>query len=73
MPRMVSSWLRNYIATLALYFGVGGAWSYYIYWCFGDKLFAAGEMPSWKSISDQMKASLLPKYPPFDLISLRVK
>ena len=55
---MVASWLRNYIATLALFFGVGAVWSYYIYWCFGTSIFGTGNMPSVKDVSDQVKVRL---------------
>ena len=57
MPRMAASWLRNYIATLALYFGVGATWAYYIYWCFGQQFFGSGNMPTVKDVSDQMKVT----------------
>jgi len=56
LPRMVHSWLRNYVAVLALYFAVGGVWSYYIYWCFGSALFAPGAMPGVPDVVEQIKA-----------------
>lgn len=60
LPRMVASWLRNYIATLAVYFGVSGAWAYYIYWCFGLQLFGSStQMPTAKDVSDQIKVQTL--------------
>jgi len=59
MPRMVASWLRNYIATMGLFFGVGAAWSYYIYWCFGTRIFGSGNMPSAKDVLDQVKVAVL--------------
>jgi len=52
---MVHSWLRNYVAVLALYFAVGGVWSYYIYWCFGAALFAPGTMPGVPDVVEQIK------------------
>jgi len=55
LPRMVHSWLRNYVAVLALYFAVGGVWSYYIYWCFGAALFAPGTMPGVPDVVEQIK------------------
>ena len=58
LPRAVHSWLRNYVAVLALYFAVGGAWSYYIYWCFGTVLFAPGKMPGVPDVVEQIKARL---------------
>ena len=58
LPRAVHSWLRNYVAVLALYFSVGGAWSYYIYWCFGTVLFAPGKMPGVPDVMEQIKARL---------------
>ena len=51
----MEAWLRSYIATLAIYFGVSGAWAYYIYWCFGLQLFGEGNMPTYKDVSDQVR------------------
>ena len=56
LPRMLHSWLRNYVAVLALYFAVGGVWSYYIYWCFGAALFSPGKMPGMPDVLEQIKA-----------------
>ena len=56
LPRMLHSWLRNYVAVLALYFAVGGVWSYYIYWCFGAALFGPGKMPGMPDVLEQIKA-----------------
>ena len=53
---MLHSWLRNYVAVLALYFAVGGVWSYYIYWCFGAALFGPGKMPGMPDVLEQIKA-----------------
>jgi lathosterol oxidase len=55
LPRLVQTWLRNYIATLAMYLILGAVWSYYIYVCFGDDLFPKGNMPSWSAMGDQIK------------------
>ena len=53
---MLHSWLRNYVAVLALYFAVGGVWSYYIYWCFGKALFGPSKMPGMPDVLEQIKA-----------------
>lgn len=56
LPRVLHSWLRNYVAVLALYFAVGGVWSYYIYWCFGAALFGPGKVPGMPDVLEQIKA-----------------
>ena len=55
MPRLVQSWLRNWLAVMVLYFSVGGLWVYYIYWCFGQTLFGEGNMPDASDVFEQMK------------------
>ncbi|KAK9836967.1 hypothetical protein WJX81_003085 [Elliptochloris bilobata] len=58
LPRMLHAWMRNYVAVLALYFAVGGVWSYYIYWCFGARLFGPGQMPGVLDVLEQMKVAM---------------
>lgn len=58
MPRVVRSWMRNYVAVNAVYFTVGGLWAYYIYWVFGHVFFAPGNMPSWSDMAEQMRVSM---------------
>jgi hypothetical protein len=56
MPRVVESWLRNYLACMAMYLAVGGLWAYYIYWCFGSVFFGPGKMPGAADVLEQIKA-----------------
>lgn len=55
LPHMIQTWLRCWILCAAVYFGVGGLWCYYTYFCFGDKLFAPGTIPEWKDVWEQIK------------------
>jgi lathosterol oxidase len=55
MPHWVQSWLRCWIMCTAVYLGVGAAWAYYTYFCFGDVLFTPGTIPGWKDVAEQMK------------------
>lgn len=38
-----------------LYFVTGGMWAYYVYLCWGDKLFAEGSMPAAADMWEQIK------------------
>ena len=65
LPRPALAWARSYVAGLALYFGVGGAWAYYTYWVFGDVLFPKpGSMPSRAAVWAQVRVAMaaLPLY-----------
>lgn len=55
MPRMVHSWLRNYLACMAMYFAVGSMWVYYIYWCFGNVFFGPGKIPGVSDVFEQIR------------------
>ncbi|PNH02499.1 Delta(7)-sterol-C5(6)-desaturase 1 [Tetrabaena socialis] len=57
MPHFWQTWLRCWILCAAVYFGVGAAWCYYTYFCFGDKLFAPGTIPAFKDVAEQMRVS----------------
>jgi len=57
MPHFVQTWLRNWILCAAVYFGCGGLWCYYTYFCFGDKLFRPGTIPAMKDMWEQIKVS----------------
>lgn len=57
---MVHSWLRNYLACMAMYFAVGSMWVYYIYWCFGNVFFGPGKMPGISDVFEQIKVCYLP-------------
>jgi len=46
------------MATL-LYFGVGAAWAYYCYYCFGDRLYPPGHIPTMPDMVEQMKVATL--------------
>lgn len=61
MPRVVQSWLRNYLACMAMYFAVGSLWVYYIYWCFGSVLFGPGKMPGAGDVFEQMRVWAIPR------------
>ncbi|BDA50276.1 probable lathosterol oxidase at C-terminar half [Coccomyxa sp. Obi] len=58
MPRIVHSWLRNYLACMAMYFAVGSMWVYYIYWCFGNVFFGPGKMPGVSDVFEQIKVAM---------------
>ena len=49
---------------MAVYFGVGFTWAYYIYQCFGTEFFPKHNMPAWKDMAEQMSVSFaaLPLY-----------
>ena len=49
-------------ATYLIYFGVGGGWSYYIYWVFGFRLFKSDEIPAFRDVSEQMKVIVWPSH-----------
>lgn len=57
LPHFWQTWLRCWILCMAVYYGVGGLWCYYTYFCFGDKLFAPGTIPEFKDIAEQIKVS----------------
>ncbi len=59
MPRIVHSWLRNYLACMAMYFAVGSMWVYYIYWCFGNVFFGPGRMPGVTDVFEQIRVRAL--------------
>lgn len=58
LPHFWQTWLRNMVFCGAVYFVVGGLWAYYIYFCFGDKLFKPGCMPAFADVFEQIKVSL---------------
>lgn len=58
-PHLFHTWLRCWILCQAVYFVVGGLWSYYIYFCFGDVLFPPAGMPGWSEVTEQIKVSVL--------------
>ena len=62
IPRILQAWLRNMFATYLIYFGVGGGWSYYIYWVFGFRLFKSDEIPAFRDVSEQMKVIVWPSH-----------
>uniref|UniRef100_A0A7S0YCH2 Fatty acid hydroxylase domain-containing protein n=1 Tax=Polytomella parva TaxID=51329 RepID=A0A7S0YCH2_9CHLO len=59
LPHMFQCWLRNWILCMAVYYGIGGLWSYYAYLCYGDKLFPPGEIPALADMLEQIKVSSL--------------
>ena len=52
------SWLRNYLACMAVYFGVSGVWAYYVYWCFGHTLYGAGNLPAVSDVMEQARVRI---------------
>jgi len=57
LPHWVQTWFRCWILCAAVYFGVGGLWCYYTYYCFGDVFFKPGNIPAAKDIWEQIKVS----------------
>ncbi len=57
VPRPVQAWFRTLVFCSLVYFGVGLAWVYYIYTCFGDKLFKPGTMPAKRDVFEQIWVS----------------
>lgn len=57
LPRIFTAWLRCYLMCNVLYFVMGGMWAYYIYLCWGDKLFADGNMPAAADMWEQIKVT----------------
>ncbi len=55
LPRFFQAWLRNYLLSFLVYFGVAGLWAYYIYYSFGDQLFSDGGMPTKQAMLEQIK------------------
>jgi len=57
---VLMSWLRNFVAGMLLYYGVGGLWAAYIYWWDVDNFYPTGKYPSkadvWKQIWVSTKA-----------------
>lgn len=58
----LQSWIRNFVLCAAVYFGIGAAWSYYIYYCFGHALFRPGGIPQFKDVFEQMKVQGMPQH-----------
>lgn len=59
MPRIVRAWARCYVACMALYLCVSGAWAYYIYTVFGSSFFRGSKTPEASDILEQVKVSFL--------------
>jgi hypothetical protein len=57
VPRPVQAWFRTFVFCSLVYFGVGLAWVYYIYTCFGDKLFQPGHIPAKRDVFEQIWVS----------------
>lgn len=55
MPHFVQTWVRCFLLCAAVYFAMSALWVYYIYYCFGDKLFQPGSIPAFKDVFEQMK------------------
>lgn len=59
MPHWAQSWFRCWFLCAILYFGVSGAWAYYTYVCFGDRLYPPGHIPGAADILEQIKIALM--------------
>jgi lathosterol oxidase len=59
IPHAVQTWIRNLVMVNAVYFGVGLAWCYYVYFCYGDVLFAPGTIPGFSDVAEQIRVSSL--------------
>ena len=57
-PRLLRSWLRNYIGGNLLYLACGGLWMYYAYFVWGRDLFPKGGIPSAQQVRQQVNVSL---------------
>lgn len=56
VPHMLAIWLRNCLAGWAMYYIVGGVWSFAIYTIGGTYFFPdAADKPSWDAITTQMR------------------
>lgn len=54
LPTLLQSWLRNFVFSVLVYFGLNFGWAYYIYQCFGCDLFPKQNMPTWSDMREQM-------------------
>lgn len=54
MPHWVQSWFRCWLMASLIYFGLGSLWSYYVYFCYGDRLYKPGEIPTVRACMEQM-------------------
>jgi len=59
MPHWTQSWFRCWVMASLLYFGLGSLWSYYCYFCYGEKLYPAGEIPTFVACVEQMTVAFL--------------
>lgn len=58
MPHFLQTWLRCFVLCAAVYFTMSAMWTYYIYFCFGDKLFKPGTIPALSDVMEQMKVGV---------------
>jgi hypothetical protein len=54
LPTLMQSWVRNFVFSALVYFGLNFSWAYYIYECFGGDLFPKQNMPTWSDMREQM-------------------
>mmetsp|Transcript_16805 Transcript_16805/g.43963 ORF Transcript_16805/g.43963 Transcript_16805/m.43963 type:complete len:380 (-) Transcript_16805:600-1739(-) len=59
MPHFVQTWVRCFLLCAVVYYVMSAMWTYYVYYCFGDKLFQPGTIPAFKDVMEQMKVSSL--------------
>lgn len=54
MPRVVQSWVRNYLMCLGLFVSVAAVWAWYIYVAFGATLFRGRGRPTFRAMASQV-------------------
>jgi lathosterol oxidase len=59
LPPLAAAWLRNWVLATALYLFTGFAWAYYVYYAFGDRLYAPGATPARRDMAEQARVALL--------------
>ena len=58
LPLWVLTWMRNYVAGLAIYFGLCSAWCFVVYGVYGTHFYKEGEIPTFEAIRLQAWVSL---------------
>lgn len=54
MPRVLRSWVRNYLMCVGLFIGIAAVWAYYIYFVFGAVLFKGKIRPTSRDMAAQV-------------------
>lgn len=56
---VVLSWFRNFFFGCIVYLGCAGLWAYYVYFCFGDSLWANRSTPTIRDMLEQIKVAMM--------------